>query len=223
MISKRLKAVADMVTPGLTAADIGTDHAYVPIYLIEHKISPKVYAMDINEGPIRMAIANVENEGYEDQIVVAQANGMQKLEAGQVESVVIAGMGGELIVQILKDSKVNGSVQEFILSPHKNPEILRKYLNENGYLISEEQMLQDGGKYYVIMKVVHGEEPQFSEEELLFGRKLMEQKDEVLKEYLTLRKEKFEQILDRARKNDSADVEVIQKTVDQIAGVLGKL
>ena len=84
-------------------------------------------------------------------------------------------------------------------------------------------MLQDGGKYYVIMKVVHGEEPQFSEEELLFGRKLMEQKDEVLKEYLTLRKEKFEQILDRARKNDSADVEVIQKTVDQIAGVLGKL
>ncbi|MCR5737610.1 MAG: class I SAM-dependent methyltransferase [Eubacterium sp.] len=223
MISKRLKAVADMVTPGLTAADIGTDHAYVPIYLIEHEISPKVYAMDINEGPIRMAIANVENEGYEEQIVVAQANGMQKLEAGQVESVVIAGMGGELIVQILKDSKVNDSVQEFILSPHKNPEILRKYLNENGYLISEEQMLQDGGKYYVIMKVVHGEEPQFSEEELLFGRKLMEQKDEVLKEYLTLRKEKFEQILDRARKNDSADVEVIQKTVDQIAGVLGKL
>ena len=112
MISKRLKAVADMVTPGLTAADIGTDHAYVPIYLIEHKISPKVYAMDINEGPIRMAVANVENEGYEDQIVVSQANGMQKLEAGQAESVVIAGMGGELIVQILKDSKVNDSVQE---------------------------------------------------------------------------------------------------------------
>lgn len=223
MISKRLKAVADMVTKGYIVADIGTDHAYVPIYLIGQKISPKVYAMDINEGPIRMAIANVENEGYEEQIYVEQANGMQKLKPRQVESVVIAGMGGELIVQILKESKVNSTVKEFVLSPHKNPEVLRKYLNENGFIVSEEKMIRDSGKYYVIIKAIHGTESSYSEEELLFGRKLIEAQSPVLKEYLMERKNKFEQILSKVKESNSIDAKTIEETISNIQKILEKL
>ncbi len=212
-----------MVTKGFVAADIGTDHAYVPIYLIENNISPKVYAMDINEGPIRMAIANVENEGYEDRIHVEQANGMQKLHPGQVESVVIAGMGGELIVQILKESKVNDTVKEFVLSPHKNPDILRKYLNENGFCIAEETMIQDGGKYYMILKAVHGSEPPYTEEELLFGRQLIQNQNPVLKDYLKDREAKFEKILQKAKEQNSADVPMLEKTILNIRKILEKL
>lgn len=212
MLSKRLKTVADMVTKGNIVADIGTDHGYVPIYLVKNEICPKAYAMDINEGPIKSAISNVAEVGLSDRICALQSDGMEKLEPNMADSVIIAGMGGELIIRILKDSKVNDTIKELILSPHRDVDLVRRYVLENDWHICEEKMLVDAGKFYTVMKVKPGkEEISYNQVEYTYGRCLLKNKDLVLKDYLEVQYEKFSKIYETMKKNNSQDIEVIEK------------
>ena len=215
MLSKRLNAVAGMVTKGNIVADIGTDHGYVPIYLIKNKISPLAYAMDINEGPIKIAKANIEREGFSDKIKVIQSDGMEKFTSGMAESVIIAGMGGELIVNILKKSAVNDTVEEFILSPHKRLDLVRKFIIENGWRIIKEDMIVDSGKYYTVLKAVKGvEKIPYSEEEYMYGRCLLDEKNNILKEYLEKEYNKFKQIKDVMSDNNSEEMDRVTKKLE---------
>lgn len=91
-LSKRLQAVADLVTVGECVADIGTDHAYIPIYLTEHKKVKKAFAMDVNEGPLIRAEEHVREAGLKEQIKMRRSNGLEKLSPGEVEAVIIAGI-----------------------------------------------------------------------------------------------------------------------------------
>ena len=215
MLSNRLKIVADMVTKGNSVADIGTDHGYVPIYLIKNGVCPKAYAMDINEGPIRSAQKNVRAEGLEDKICVIQSDGMEKMTSSMADSVIIAGMGGELIIRILKDSKVNNTVKEFILSPHRDIDLVRKYVLENNWHIEEEKMLKDAGKFYIVMKVKPGkEEISYSPVEYMYGRHLLKEKNPVLKEYLEKQYHKFSKIKETMKENNSRDIEQVEKVIE---------
>lgn len=216
MISKRLKAVADVVTEGYRVADIGTDHGYVPIYLIKEKKVPYAYAMDINAGPIRSAIANVENDGLEDQIEVIQSNGMEKLKDGMAQSVVIAGMGGDLIVEILKNSPVMNSIEELVLSPHRGCDIVRRYLHSIGWKITFEQMLIDASKYYTIIKAVPGEDVPYSDIDYEYGKKLIENKSEILKKYLDKEYDKYTVILSKMENSLDESKEKVASIVDKI-------
>ena len=223
MISKRLKTVADMVTEGYRVADIGTDHGYVPIYLIKENKVPYAYAMDINEGPIRSAIANVENEGFEDKIEVIQSNGMEKLRDGMAQSVVIAGMGGELIVEILKNSPVINTIEELILSPHRDNDIVRKYLHLINWKISEEKMLIDGGKYYTIIKAVSGVEQPYSSIEYEYGKLLIEEKNNILKQYIDKEYDKYNTIFSKMENSldeSKEKVSSIIKKLEQVKSLL---
>ncbi len=223
MISKRLLTVAGFVTRGYVAADIGTDHGYVPIYLVKNHICPQAYAMDINEGPLKAARENIKREGLAQQITVCLSDGMEKLRPGQADSVIISGMGGELIVQILRNSKVNDTVKEFILSPQKNPEVLRRYLWQNHFCVVDETMLKDSGKYYTVMKVVHGKERPYDETELIYGRKLIEHKDNVLMEYLTKQEKQFLKVYGIAKESHSGDVEKIWEKLQNIQNTMEKI
>lgn len=223
MISKRLLAVAGLVTKGYVVADIGTDHGYVPIYLVKNNICPKAYAMDINEGPLKTAAENVAGEGLQEKITVCLADGMEALRPEQADSVIIAGMGGELIVQILRKSKVNDFVKEFILSPHKNPEVLRSYLSQNHFCVTDEVMLKEGGKYYTVMKVRHGTERPYDTAELLYGRKLIEHRDLVLMEYLKEQERKFSQIYANAQLSHSRQTGKISEKLQNIRNTMEKL
>ncbi len=151
-LSKRLQAVADLVTVrGCVAdigtdhatvrgcvADIGTDHAYIPIYLTEHKKVKKAFAMDVNEGPL------------------IRAEGLEKLSPGEVEAVIIAGMGGGLVMRILTEGQaVAETLQECILQPQSEIAKVREFLQQNGYQIVQEEMVLDEGKYYPMMRVVN--------------------------------------------------------------------
>ena len=141
MISERLKAVAGMVTKGKKIADIGTDHGYVPIYLVENSICSKVYAMDINEGPLKIADKNIAIHGLIDKIETIQSNGMEKLKDNMVDGAIISGMGGDLIVDILSRGKNIKGINELVLSPHRRVDLVRKYLLENNWEIIDEKML----------------------------------------------------------------------------------
>lgn len=205
MLSKRLKAVADMVTEGNIAADIGTDHGYVPIYLIKNNISKKAYALDINEGPLKMAAKNIRLEGLTDKITTVLSDGMEQMKDNMAESVIIAGMGGDLIVDILsRGSRIKG-IKELVLSPHKRIDLVRKFLSQNCWEIIKEDMVMDGGKYYTIIKAVKGQNTEYTDVELLYGKYLLETKNQILKQYLKKENEKFSKILNTMKESGNVN------------------
>ncbi len=216
MLSKRLQAVADMVTKGNRIADIGTDHGYVPIYLTKNHICPSAYAMDIHEGPLKIAEKNIQKEGLSDKIITIRSDGMEQLAPGMAESVVIAGMGGELIIDILKKRESVKGIREFILAPHRRVDLVRKYVISRGWSIAAENMVLDAGKFYPILRVVLAKkaEPEYREEELRYGRILLQEKNAVLKEYLEKEYVKFSEILNTMKESENCSIQPIEEILE---------
>jgi tRNA (adenine22-N1)-methyltransferase len=201
-ISKRLQAVADMVTPGNRVADIGCDHAYTAIYLLTNRISPYVIAMDINQGPLDRAKENVVRYGVEDKISIRKSDGLKMLNPGEVDTILIAGMGGRLMLQILT-SRMNivSSAKELVLQPQSEAFLVRKTLKELGYVIIKENMLKEDGKYYVMMKLkpwsenINDKDYQLLKpEHIYFGRLLLEERNPILLEHLQTEKQMYKKI-----------------------------
>ena len=115
-LSKRLKAVAGLVTEGASVADIGTDHGYVPIWLIQSGRAAKVIAMDVNEGPLERARGHIRSKRLENVIFTRKSDGLQALHVGEADTMIAAGMGGGLVIKILEDSpEITADLKEFIL------------------------------------------------------------------------------------------------------------
>lgn len=206
VLSDRMQMVADMVTKGNVLADIGCDHGFVSIYLLEKGICPKVIAMDVNEGPLLRAMEHVKERGLTDYIDIRLSNGMEKLNVGETDSILIAGMGGRLVIKILTDyPEKTKALKEIILQPQSELHLVRTFLTESGYHILEEDMTKDNGKYYPAMRVVYNGENQteLSEPEQWYGPILLKQKHPVLLEYLQKEKEKYHQILQGIQKNSN--------------------
>ena len=184
-LSKRLQAVANLVTPGKRLADIGTDHGYVPIWLYEQGRIPSALAMDLREGPLQRAKEHIRMHGLDEKIKTRLSDGLEKLLPGEADSIVIAGMGGMLVVKILTQGQaVLDSVQELILQPQSDLDAVREYLHRMGFVIVQEEMVFEEGKYYPMMKAVHGENTDDRKIWFLYGRLLLENRHPVLKSYL---------------------------------------
>lgn len=154
-LSKRMKAVAAMVTPGNVLADIGTDHGYVPIALVQRKRIPKAIAMDVNKGPLQRACEHIAENKLENYIETRLSDGVKKLEAGEVDTILMAGMGGELVIRIISDGmEVCRSAKELVLQPQSELGKVRQFLRENKFEITDEDMVIEDGKYYPMMKAV---------------------------------------------------------------------
>lgn len=153
-LSKRLKEIAALVDPCYTVADIGTDHGYIPIFLIKEGICVHAIASDINKGPVEKARKNIQNENLGSKIECRLGGGLSVLKPKEADGIVIAGMGGNLIRDILEaDMEVVKKTEQLILQPVQNPEVLRAYLYTKGYKIVDEALIFDEGKYYEIIKV----------------------------------------------------------------------
>lgn len=184
-LSKRLQAVADLVTPGNRLADVGTDHGYVPIWLYEQGRIPSALAMDLREGPLQRAAEHIRIHGLDEKIKTRLSDGLEKLLPGEADSIVIAGMGGMLVVKILTQGQaVLDSVQELILQPQSDLDAVREYLHRTGFVIVQEEMVFEEGKYYPMMKAVHGENTDDRKIWFLYGRLLLENRHPVLESYL---------------------------------------
>ncbi len=176
-ISDRLKLVISFVAPCGAAADIGTDHAYVPITLVKAKTVKRAFALDINRGPLERARKHIEEENLSEWIETRQSDGLEALCENEADSIIIAGMGGELIANILeKGEKVVKTAKELVLSPHSEVFLVRKYLVKNGYQIVREQMIFDMGKYYTVLKAVRKNQKNnrtdsYDEMDYLYGKK----------------------------------------------------
>ena len=153
-LSKRLKLIADLVTPSYRVSDIGTDHGYVPIYLLKNNICPSAIAVDISKGSLAKAIENVRRVNLEAVIECRLSDGLTKLDPYESDSIIIAGMGGILIDKILRAKpEVVKTSKELIISPHRNPELIRQYAEENGYEIISENTIVDKKKTYTVFKI----------------------------------------------------------------------
>lgn len=206
-LSKRLQAVADLVTPGLKVADIGTDHGYIPIWLMEHKKASFAVAMDINKGPLEKARENIRLHGLTSYIETRLSDGMKNLKVGEAESVVIAGMGGGLVMKILEDVKGKSlGIREWILQPQSEIQKVRTYLRESGYCIVAEDMVLDEGKFYPMMKVIKGEPELYSEAELCYGKILLKNRNKVLEEFLKKELDIKTEIRNRLQNSDGENI-----------------
>lgn len=156
VLSDRLKALAAMVSVGNRVCDVGCDHAFVPIYLINQGISPYVLAMDVKKGPIESAKEHIREYGLETYIETRLSDGLTGYKTGEADSLICAGMGGRLMMGILAmDKTKTASFKEMILQPQSEIEQFRYFLRSNGYLIVEENMIEEGGKFYPIIKAVY--------------------------------------------------------------------
>ena len=195
-ISKRLEAVAGMVTSGSFLADIGTDHGYIPIYLVEHKRIPKAIAMDVNRGPLEKAKEHILQAGLQDKIETRLSDGLEKLKPDEAESILIAGMGGPLTVRILSEGAGKlGACRELILQPQSDLKAVRAYLEGEGWKIVREEMVQEEGKFYPMMRAVPGEKSKMTSIQLRFGPLLLANRHPVLKDYLLREQRINEKIL----------------------------
>ena len=184
-ISRRLKAVAALVSPGLVLADVGCDHGYIPIYLIQKGQIPRAIAMDINQGPLLRAREHIREWGLEAYIETRLSDGLKALEPGEAQCLVIAGMGGPLMQRILtQGAPVLKDMKELILQPQSEIGHFRQFLAENGYRIIEEDMVEEEKKYYPMMKAVQGSMNYTKKAEYLYGKKLLEKRHPVLREFL---------------------------------------
>ncbi len=199
-LSKRLKAIADMVEEE-SAADIGTDHGYLPIYLVKEKGLKRVIACDVNKGPLKKADENISAYGVGEFIETRLSDGLEKVAPGEADCITISGMGGMLIIKILEEgAQTVKSAKHLILQPQHDIPRVREYIMKNGFRIDKEDMLIDEGKFYTVISAVKGEDEPYSEIELMFGRKLIETKNVYLKKYLDYRIRKLEDIAEKIEK-----------------------
>lgn len=151
-LDERLSAVAKLVRPGSRVADIGTDHAYLPVYLITAGICPSAIAADIGAGPLNAARRTVTEAGSAEKIELRLGDGLSVIAPDEADDIVIAGMGGETVAAILAAAPWIGDARyRLILQPMSRAAELRRYLMTNGFSLTEEHLVTDGRHLYPVM------------------------------------------------------------------------
>ncbi len=206
-IDERLSLCASFVRPGARLADIGTDHGYLPIYLVQEGIAPSAIAMDLRKGPLEKAKKHICDNCLEDRIQTRLSDGLEKLSKNEADIITICGMGGRLIADIVtKGMNVITRNTTLIVSPQSEVGDFRHFLVSQGLVVDDEQMLKEDGKYYFIIKCRKSEESvcsEFSETQYQYGWKLLDSKDKTLYEYLIKEKETNDGISNSLKKDES--------------------
>lgn len=207
-VKKRLELIASKIPKGSKAADIGTDHAYLPIYLITEGICPKVIATEILPGPYLKAKENIERFGFMDFIELRYGFGFKPLIPKESDVAVISGMGAMTIIDIFEESKqIASSFQSIVLQPMKNVVELRKYLLTHCYKIIDEDVCDEGGKFYEVLTVKYAETLKFIEADVLIGPVLRRKKDPITLSYMKYQEKRLQRIVESLKESRRADSE----------------
>ena len=221
MISKRLELVASFVPKGSILLDVGSDHAYLPIELVERGQIESAIAGEVVEGPYQSAVKNVEAHGLKEKIQVRLANGLAAFEeADQVSVITIAGMGGRLIARILEEGLDKlADVERLILQPNNREDDLRIWLQENGFQIVAESILEEAGKFYEIL-VVEAGQMKLSASDIRFGPFLSKEVSTVFVQKWQKEAEKLEFALGQIPEKNLEERQVLVDKIQAIREVL---
>lgn len=205
-IKKRLQLIASKIPKGSKVADIGTDHAYLPIYLVTEGICPKVIATEVLPGPYLKAKENIERFGFVDRIELRYGSGFKPLTSKESDVAVISGMGAMTIIDIFEESKqIASSLQTIILQPMKNVAELRKYLLTHCYKIIDEDVCKEDGKFYEVLTVKSVETLAFVEADMLFGPILRHKKDPITVSYMKYQEKHLKMIIESLKDSRRTD------------------
>ena len=221
MISKRLELVASFVPQGAILLDVGSDHAYLPIELIERGQIESAIAGEVVEGPYQSAVKNVEAHGLKEKIQVRLANGLSAFEeADQVSVITIAGMGGRLIARILEEGLDKlADVERLILQPNNREDDLRIWLQDHGFEIVAESILEESGKFYEIL-VVEAGQMKLSASDVRFGSFLSKEVSPVFVQKWQKEAEKLEFALGQIPEKNLEERQVLVDKIQAIKEVL---
>lgn len=184
-ICKRLLLCASLIPPGQRVADIGTDHGYLPIYLLQTGRAPFVTAADLREQPLAVARANASKYAVADRMDFLLSDGLQKLSPDAATVIVMAGMGGDLMVRLLQDAPwVCSARYTLVLQPQSAGQALRRYLAENGFCIEREELVQDGRFLYTVLRATKGAMPPLSPGQEYVSPALLQAGSPLLPQYL---------------------------------------
>lgn len=191
-LSKRLEAIASFVRRDAKIVDIGCDHAYLDIYLVERNPNIKAIALDLREGALKQARSNIIKYHMENVIDVRLSNGLDKINKDEVDTIIISGMGTQTIIDIITIGREKlTNVSDLIIQPNNDYYNLRKSICSLGYKITNEKLAKDKGKIYLIMNFKRGI-VKYSQDDYMFGPILRKNKDSLYKEWLSLDLEKKE-------------------------------
>ena len=220
-LSVRLQAVADMVSKGRRVADIGCDHGYVSIYLYRQRQCERVIAMDVKKGPLERATTNIKRYGLSEYIDVRLSDGTAALQPGEVDTLLMSGMGGRLTIRILEEGFARlGRFEELVLQPQSELFLVRAFLRQQGIKIVDENMVVDDGKFYTVIKAqpmvqdesqavicvnAQGESKYRQIVEDYFGPVLLKKRPEAFLMYLQKESEKTKQLLEQVTKQERRD------------------
>lgn len=183
-ISKRLLCCAACVVPGSRVADIGTDHGYLAIYLLHNQIASSVIAADLRRLPLENARKNAMRFGLLDKITFLLSDGLKKIAPESIDTIVCAGMGGDLIAQILGDANwLKSPVYQLVLQPQSAVHELRRWLSESGFSVTNETLAYDGGFLYPVMQVHYGNAQQTSPGQHFISEQLLHSNSAYLRKY----------------------------------------
>ena len=221
MISKRLETVASFVPQGAVLLDVGSDHAYLPIELVEKGHIERAIAGEVVEGPYQSAIKNVKEHDLVEKIQVRLANGLSAFEeSDQVSVITIAGMGGRLIASILEEGLDKlANVERLILQPNNREDDLRLWLQDHDFQIVAECILEEAGKFYEIL-VVEAGQMKLSASDVRFGPFLSKEVSPVFVQKWQKEAEKLEFALGQIPEKNLEERQVLLDKIQAIKEVL---
>ena len=217
-----MESALPFLTAGGVVADIGTDHAYLPIHIIRHGLSRRAVACDINRGPIEAARRNIKAAGLSDRIDTLQTDGLHGVEQFHPNDILIFGMGGELIVRILSEAPwVKDPNVGLILQPMTKAEAVRAWLLDNGFSIEGETLSYVDQYYQTIHARYGGERVEHTPAELMLGKKILESGSSLLKGYIERKAEVLVTVID-GKKKGNADTSFEEQLLAELQELLNK-
>ena len=198
-LTPRLRMIASLVPKCSTLCDIGTDHAYVAIYLAKKGIAEKIIAADIKKGPLEQARKNIDAFNVSHMVETRLSNGFAQIEQDETECAIIAGMGGETIAEILENEK---GCKYFVLQMQTAHKHLREYLCTHGYVIEKEAVCREGNKMYTALLAIRGSSPKLSNVQKEIGPYLIENTPPLFYDYVRYRLYEIDSILEKMGTND---------------------
>lgn len=226
-LSGRLRLITEKVPECKVVHDVGTDHAYIPIYLVCNRICEKAVASDVKKGPVKAAMENINKAQLEESIETRLGDGMEPLEVNEADVVIIAGMGGILIKDILDKGITKAKAARLLLlQPMNRLDVVREWLYKNGFIITDEELVKEGDIIYNVISARFTGSSSIPEDTYFYiGKKLLDKRDPLLKNLLQRKIAQLEKAVFEMRSSiDSIETECkYLKLIEVMKGILGEL